>query len=172
MNRSLAIRTSSINGLGVFAETGFLTGENVLTIDDSHHVDEQHPVPAGEEQHCDFLSAGEVIWMQLPERHINHSCEPNVYVDDASGVRRVVAMREIKAGEEVTYDYSINGFGDVVWRCHCGSRRCRNLVHSDFFHLPLELQAEYLPYLNKWYRLERSAYVEALERRILESKVF
>ena len=169
--RVLGIKPSDIEGLGVFAEVGFLPGDTVLTIDDSRRVDEQHPLPIGEEHHCDFLGGGEVIWMQVPERHINHSCEPNVYVESANGLRRVVAMRYVNAGEEITYDYCINGFGDVVWHCHCGSKRCRKLVHSDFFHLPLELQAEYLPYLNDWYRLERAEDVEALERKLMEGRL-
>ena len=165
---AVSIKASPINGVGVFAETGFEAGDVVLTIDDSHRVDEGHPVPAGEEHYCDFLGGGQVIWMQVPERHINHSCEPNVFVDSENGIRRVVAMREVQPGDEITYDYCINGFGDVVWQCHCGSQRCRREVHSDFFHLPIELQAEYLPYLNDWFRFERADEVKELERKMVE----
>lgn len=62
-----------------------------------------------------------------------------------------VRPRDIAAGEEITHDYCINGFGDTVWQCNCGSARCRRTIHSDFFRLPRELQIEYLPYLTDLY---------------------
>jgi hypothetical protein len=94
--------------------------------------------------------------MQVPERYINHSCDPNVFVRTYDGIRYVVALRDIRAGEEIAYDYSVNGYGEVVWHCSCGAARCRRLIHSDFFHLPLELQKKYLPLLDEWFRKERS----------------
>jgi hypothetical protein len=39
-----------------------------------------------------------------------------------------------------------------VWECNCGSERCRRTSHSDFFHLPREIQIEYLPYLSPWFK--------------------
>lgn len=50
---------------------------------------------------------GKVILMKEPERSINHSCDPNTYVKTINGVRRVLAMRGIKKGEEITFDYAI-----------------------------------------------------------------
>lgn len=101
--------------------------------------------------------------MQPPERHINHSCDPNVYVRTAGGVRLVVALRPIAAGEEIAYDYCINSSGDTVWNCTCGAARCRRVVHSDFFHLPFDLQREYLPLLDEWFRRERAVDVAKLD---------
>jgi hypothetical protein len=37
------------------------------------------------------------------------------------------------------------------------------VIHSDFFHLPTELQREYLPLLDDWFREERIAEVKVLE---------
>ena len=100
--------------------------------------------------------------MQSPERHINHSCDPNVFVRTINGVRYVFALRSIAVNEETTYDYCINGYGDTLWECRCGSARCRKLIHSDFFHLPLTLQLEYLPLLDDWYVAEYREQVEQL----------
>jgi len=50
----------------------------------------------------------------------------------------------------------------VVWHCHCGASRCRRTIHSDFFHLPLDLQWQYLPLLDEWFRKERSEDIEKL----------
>lgn len=159
----VAIRSSRIQGLGVFAARLFPKGAVVQVIDDSRIVDDLHPLGSADDaRHCDYLEAGKVVLMQPPERHINHSCDPNTYVKTVDSRRRVIALRDIPAGEEITYDYCINGGGDTVWSCHCGAARCRREIHSDFFHLPVELQREYLPLLDDWFRRERSAGLEAI----------
>jgi hypothetical protein len=158
------LKESPIQGTGVFAARDIPRGV-VLKIDDSRLVTPGRPLDPsrGEyEHHCDYLAGGKLVLMQPPERHINHSCDPNTFVRTIHGVRYVFALRIIPAGEEITYDYCINGFGDVVWECRCGSRRCRRQIHSDFFHLPRELQVEYLPLLDDWYLAEYRDKVEGL----------
>jgi hypothetical protein len=158
------VHQSNINGLGVFAERPFRMGEAILEIDDSRIVDGSHPLDSSDDpRHCDYLEAGKTVLMQTPERHINHSCDPNAYVKTIAGKRLVIALRDIANGEEITYDYCINGYGDTVWTCVCGASRCRHTIHSDFFHLPVELQRAYLPLLDDWFRQERTAEVSALE---------
>ncbi len=161
-----SVRTSPspISGLGVFAIRQFSAGEVVLTIDDRYVVSEAHPIPQGEENHCDQLQGGRVVWMQEPERHINHSCWPNVFIQTEDSVRHVVALRDIEVGDEITYDYSVNGYGDTVWHCSCGSPRCRKDVHSDFFHLPVAIQLEYLPLLDDRFRQEHAIEIDKLLR--------
>jgi hypothetical protein len=165
MAKNVTVGASRVNGLGVFAAVRFPAGSVVLAIDDSHVVDADHPVPPGEEHHCDYLEQGKTVWMQAPERYINHSCNPNVYVRTLNGVRQVVALRAIDPREEIAYDYCINGYGDTIWTCHCGAACCRHSIHSDFFHLPLELQKEYLPLLDEWFVKEYASQVTELRRR-------
>ncbi len=157
---------SKIEGIGVFALTDLSVGAVVLMVDDSHVVDARHPVPEGEEVYCDYLGNGRIVCMQVPERYINHSCEPNVSMRTRDGVREVVALRSIQAGEEIAYDYSINGLGDTTWTCACRASRCRKLIHSDFFHLPLDRQREYLPLLDEWFWKERAGEIELLQRML------
>lgn len=115
-------------------------------------VTPEAPLAAGEDaRHCDYLRRGKVILMRWPERHINHSCAPNTYVRTIGGVRRVLALRGIAENEEITYDYCLNGYGDTVWHCSCGASSCRRVMHSDFFHLPLALQRQYVCLLDDWY---------------------
>ncbi|HTT60245.1 MAG TPA: SET domain-containing protein-lysine N-methyltransferase [Bryobacteraceae bacterium] len=166
MGSLVAVAESEIDGLGVFATVAFAPGVSVLTIDDSRVVDAAHPVLPEERRHCDYLEGGKTVLMQIPERYINHSCRPNVFVRTLDGVRHVLALRPIRAGEEITYDYCINGYGDVVWRCNCRATGCRGMIHSDFFHLPLELQKEYLPLLDEWFRKERAHDVAEAERAL------
>ncbi|RPJ21522.1 MAG: SET domain-containing protein-lysine N-methyltransferase [Chloroflexi bacterium] len=161
----VTVKQSSINGMGVFALENISNGELILAIDDSRIVTPELPLIESKDEfeyHCDYLAGRKVVLMQLPERHINHSCNPNTFVKTILGVRYVFALRPIPVGEEVTYDYCINGIGDTLWKCNCGSARCREDIHSDFFHLPYDLQVEYLPLLDSWYIEEYKEKVQKL----------
>jgi len=71
---------------------------------------------------------------------MNHSCEPNCVI---MGRTRIVALRRIEAGEEVTFDYSTNvGWEGYSMRCKCGTTGCRKVVRSYAF-LPDELKGHY-----------------------------
>lgn len=161
----VAVKESSIDGMGVFASKNIAKGKVVLAIDDSRVLTPELPLDESKgefEYHCDYLADGKVVLMQFPERHINHSCDPNTFVKTILGVRYVFALRPIAADEEVTYDYCINSSGDTLWQCNCGSLRCRKIIHSDFFHLPYDLQVEYLPLLDDWYIEEYKDKVQSL----------
>ena len=58
-------------------------------------------------------------------RLINHSCNPNCEVSGVGLKIWVYAIRDIKKGEELSYDY---GFGyDEYYKdfpCRCGSKNC------------------------------------------------
>lgn len=167
MRDDVVVRASGIEGLGVFAGRSFRKNDVILALDDSRVVSKDAPLQSGEqEHHCDYLESGKIILMQVPERYINHSCDPNTYVKTIDGTRLVIARREIPIGTEITYDYSVNGDGNTVWHCRCGAARCRHEVHSDFFHLPLKIQQEYLPELDDWFRRERAEDVAILLEKL------
>jgi hypothetical protein len=165
MIKKVVLKQSPVHGVGVCAAVDIPKGAPILRIDDSRVVSDDAPLREldGEyEYHCDYLAGGKVVLMHSPERHINHSCDPNSFVRTINGVRYVFALRAIAADEEITYDYCINGYGDTLWECRCGSARCRKLIHSDFFHLPHPLQIEYLALLDDWYIEEHREQVEQL----------
>jgi len=61
--------------------------------------------------------------------YINHSCEPNCETDQVDGRIWITAIRNIKAGEELTYDYNLfDGEGEAP--CSCGARKCRGTMYS------------------------------------------
>jgi hypothetical protein len=168
----VVVGESRIHGIGVIATRGFAEGETVLTIDDTRVVDEANPLrpELGEfDYHCDYLANGLVVLMDSPERHINSSCDPNTYVKTIQGVRHVLALGSIRAGEEITYDYIINCHGGAVWQCNCGSPRCRGTIVSSFFELPLGWQKEYLPLLDDWFVEEYRDRVAGL-RQVIEAQ--
>jgi SET domain-containing protein len=157
------VRDSPIHGRGVFARRAYEPEERILPIDDSRHVTADAPLdPArGElDHHRDYLGTHDVL-MQEPERYINHCCEPNTYVATNAGVRWVVAYREIAPGDEITYDYCINSYGDHEWECCCGHERCRRVHDTDFFKLPEAKLREYLPLLDTWFVALNRERVEA-----------
>jgi uncharacterized protein len=61
---------------------------------------------------------------------INHSCDPNCVTEqDDNGRVWIIALRDIKPGEELTYDYLLYD-GDDDAPCHCGSPQCRGTMYS------------------------------------------
>ncbi len=60
---------------------------------------------------------------------INHSCDPNCEVDEVAGRIFIKTRRNLKAGDELTYDYWLYD-GDDDAPCHCGSKRCRDSMYS------------------------------------------
>jgi len=150
---NVVVKESKISGKGVFSARRFNKGEEILVIDDSHVVTD--PSTLTKEQHefeLDYLANSKIVVMQNPERYINHSCDPNVYTKTVNGVRRVYAMRDIAKGEEIVFDYSINGYNDGTFKCRCGSENCRGIYQGNFFKLPKNLQRKYVQYLDDWFR--------------------
>jgi len=146
------VRKSKIQGTGVYALMDFKVGEIILDIDDSNVVTD--PSKLSDEDNafnCDYLDNGKVILMQDPERCINHSCDPSTYVKTIDGVRKVIAKKNISKGDEITFDYSINGDNEGTFPCRCGSDKCRKIYNGNFFKLPINLQKEYLPFLDEWF---------------------
>jgi len=71
---------------------------------------------------------------------INHSCDPNAGM---AGQIMVVAMRPIKPGEEICYDYAMSdGSGYDEFECCCGTTRCRGKITGNDWSRP-ELWSRY-----------------------------
>jgi SET domain-containing protein len=63
---------------------------------------------------------------------INHSCDPNCETDEIDNRVWIIAIRNIKAGEELTYDYMLyDGDEDDPAPCYCGSSNCRGTMYSE-----------------------------------------
>jgi uncharacterized protein len=55
-------------------------------------------------------------------RFINHACRPNCYTQVVGDVIWIRAARNIRAGEELTYDYRTDGEAVIACRCRPGCR--------------------------------------------------
>jgi hypothetical protein len=65
-------------------------------------------------------------------RYINHSCEPNCILKrwDVGGYLRIgiMALDDIPAGTELSYDYQFSTEEVSRFKCMCGTKRCRGTL--------------------------------------------
>ena len=77
---------------------------------------------------------------------INHSCDPNCGI---RGSLEIVAMRDIAAGEEITFDYAMSESSDLHMECSCSSAHCRRVITGDDWKIPA-LQEKYAQYFSDY----------------------
>ena len=159
------VKRSSIEGLGVFALRPAPQGQCIRQISVIREITPMSPLREnlGERiDHCDYPD-GKVVLLGYPDRHLNHSCDPNAYVRYDAGGCFLYARRNIAAGEEITCDYNLNITGGTSWPCHCGAARCRGETLGDYFKLPVEIQREYRSLLADWFVRRHQEPLEALK---------
>lgn len=65
-------------------------------------------------------------------RFINHSCDPNAETQKwtVNGELRVgfFSRKDIKQGEEITFDYQYQRYGKEAQKCYCGTHNCRGWI--------------------------------------------
>ncbi|MBI3044952.1 MAG: SET domain-containing protein-lysine N-methyltransferase [Betaproteobacteria bacterium] len=141
--RRFAVRHSTIHGRGVFALARIrkggriveYTGERITSAEvDRRYGDEDDYSPhtmlfcVEEDDYIDATRAGNSA------RWINHSCSPNCEAVDEEGRIYIEAVRGIRPGEELTYDYNLflderhTPAAKRAHPCCCGSRRCRGTM--------------------------------------------
>ncbi len=120
MPKAVVVKDSKIHGKGVFALRDFCEGDLVLEIDDSHPVFDRNKLTSEQSKYkidlfIDKDGKEKVVFARSPERYINHSCDPNVYVktDLRSGIRKAYALREIREVEELTCGLFRQCLGEV-----------------------------------------------------------
>lgn len=78
----------------------------------------------------------------------NHSCEPNAGL---KGQIFLVAMRNIKKDEEITFDYVMSCSQKekkrILFNCNCGSKNCRHEITNFDWKNP-KLQQKYKGYFS------------------------
>jgi len=98
--------------------------------------------------HLFNIGVDKYIMAREPAVRTNHSCDPNAGI---VGDVLLVAMKDIKAGEEVTFDYSTIIADAWVLECACGSDLCRESI-GKYVDLPEEVKQRYLGYTPDWIR--------------------
>ena len=124
---SLKVVRSSIDGYGVVATRPFAGGELVADVDGFAWRDED----GLDDRYSLWIDDGLYFDMVDQTRWINHSCDPNCAVETGVTAEgrvwaRIVALRPIAAGEEISYDYAFPAH--LAEPCRCASTRCRGLI--------------------------------------------
>ena len=78
--------------------------------------------------------------------HLNHSCEPNLGVQ---GQIVFVALRNIREGEELTFDYAMTDDEPYEMQCNCGAPTCRRVL-TGLDWMKKEIQQRYDGYFS-WF---------------------
>jgi len=137
-NEFVEVRCSAIHGTGGFARKAISAGarlieyvgekitkaesqkrceaENgyIFTLDDEHDLD------------------GNVS--RNPARFINHSCAPNCEAELDDGRIWIIALRDIQAGEELSFNYGYDLQDYHEQLCRCGAEACVGyIVAEEFF---------------------------------------
>lgn len=76
----------------------------------------------------------------------NHSCNPNC---GFNGSIKLVSLRNIKKGEELTFDYAFCESLIREFKCNCGSKNCRKVIRSTDWKLK-DLQEKYINYFSPY----------------------
>ncbi|MEW6740924.1 MAG: SET domain-containing protein [Nitrospirota bacterium] len=146
-NPKLKARKTKNYGNGVFAEENIKRGE-MLNIAGGYvmTIKEELKLPKGIRD--SGLQISENLVLSGPgietSSYFNHSCNPNA---GFRGQMFLEAMRDIKKGEEITFDYAMclyrtKGEKPYKFRCLCGAENCREYVTDNDWKIP-ELQTRY-----------------------------
>ena len=129
----LIVRSSGIHAAGCFALEPIAKGQKVVEYtgerilhDDADKLYENLPYT-----YLFGTSDGETVIDGFGmAMYVNHSCDPNCETEeDEQGKVWIMSMRDITAGEELTYDYLLyEGDGDAP--CSCGSAKCHGTMYS------------------------------------------
>ncbi len=134
-----SVRTSKIHGRGVFARRPMRKGTKIL----------EYTGPIITQKQADKIGAQSenghthTMLFQVDEhrvingleggdaRYINHSCDPNCEAVQYEDKIFIEALKSIKTGEELLYDYHLQVQGKITdavrkeYACFCGASNCR-----------------------------------------------
>ena len=137
------VRDSKVQGKGAFAVTRIRKGRRIIEYTgeiispeeeaeryddenmDRHHtflfaIDEERTIDAGQ--------------IGSDAKYLNHSCDPNCEAVDEDGRIFIEALKTIRPGDELCYDYAFEQDEPLteelikLYPCYCGSDKCRGTI--------------------------------------------
>ena len=141
----IRVGPSRIDRQGLFATQEIKKGTRII----------QYWVKDFQSRRCQESAAGNAYIFELNERYdidgkslsniaryINHSCDPNCEIDTTTQTIWVVAIRHIKAGEELGYNYGYDIKNYSEYPCHCGAHNCCGYILDRQYWDLIQLQQE------------------------------
>ena len=152
MSKNIIVKEAGKKGKGVFALKDFKKDEFILHID-GKVVETDKPSSYPKEIRDQWFPIGQIgnkrryVFPKSPWKYLNHSCNPNAGIKNN---RDIVAMKSIKKGEEIVFDYAMNNHEGIIdrWKmkCECGSKNCRKIIGT-FDMLDEKIKEKYLNYV-------------------------
>ena len=142
-NRRIQTRLSGVHGKGVFAIQDIAEGERIIEyvgeVITWKAAQRRHPHDPKDPNHTFYFHVDEKRVIDAKHggnssRWINHSCDPNCEADEDDGRVFIKALRNIKAGEELNYDYGLiideryTPKLKAEYPCWCGAKKCRGTL--------------------------------------------
>ena len=149
-HKSVVIKKrSAIHNAGIFAEVDIAKGARIIEYVGERITNKEagRRVDVSQDKNRQDRSHGAVYIFELnyrysvdgnvpynTARHINHSCDPNAKTDVIRGKIWIIAGRDIKKGEEITYNYDYEFSEDYKDHpCQCGTARCVGFILKEEF---------------------------------------
>lgn len=142
--RPFEVRRSPIHGTGGFATRDIRRGERIIEYRGERithdEADDRYPDPEDGVPHHTFLfevdedTVLDAAVRGNAARWLNHSCDPNCESVIEDGRVWIEAIRPIKRGQELVYDYQFvleerhTPALKKQYPCRCGSRKCRGTI--------------------------------------------
>jgi len=157
LHSDLEKRKSDTQGWGIFARVDIRKDERLAIFGGKIMlIDEMYQLPAEMQRYTmqieDRFVLGPAGTVPEDTDFFNHSCDPN---SGFKGQVFVVDMRDIRAREEITFDYGMTVSesvgSDMIFEmdCACGSPCCRKTITEQDWMLP-GLQARYKGYFSQF----------------------
>ncbi|MGE5306234.1 MAG: SET domain-containing protein [Alphaproteobacteria bacterium] len=143
LERRFGVRRSPIHGRGVFALVRIPKGTRIIEYKGeriSHQeADERYSELHANSPHTMLFIVNDEIVIDATRhgnsaRWINHSCAPNCEIADDDDRIFIDAARDIRPGEELSYDYNLQigephtAAAKREHACFCGARGCRGTM--------------------------------------------
>jgi SET domain-containing protein len=147
MEDLIQIKNTKEKGRGIFAIRDISKDEYITEFKGPVvEIENLEVFPPEVVDHLFNIGTHTYIMAMEPAVRTNHSCEPN------AGIKEdvfLVAMRDIKKDEEVTFDYSTIIADEWTLDCLCGTKSCRSKI-GKFKYLSDEIKQKYYDYTPEW----------------------
>ena len=144
LDQPFAVRRSRIAGKGAFATRDIAKGERLIEYlgERLTHAqsDARYDDHAGPAHHTFLFNVNRSVVIDAyvngnDARFINHSCDPNCESEIVRGRVFIDAIKNIRKGEELFYDYAYGRDGTEteeeetdLYGCRCRSKKCRGTI--------------------------------------------
>ena len=141
--RRIQVRRSGVHGKGVFAVQDIAEGETIIEyvgeVITWEEAQDRHPHDPKDPNHTFYFHVNEdkvidALYGGNSSRWINHSCDPNCEADEENDRIFIKALRNIPAGQELSYDYGLiidepyTKKLKAEYPCWCGAKNCRGTL--------------------------------------------